>query len=148
MSIKLRKRQASDGWPKQFKLEDPTFGEMTVTLRKPTGGELLKDRGIGHAAAFEGDPSILSEMGERRLSHRIETSVVDWDGIVDDDGKKIPYSFDNLKLLMAQHTAVIEPLFVAVGQAYRGLTDEELGKYTRPLTVPSEPNTGASEPQT
>lgn len=92
-------------------------GEFEVAVQNPTYEQQGRDTNTGDR------PWLL---------YRIETSIVDWRGVNDENDDPIPFHFRNVKAFCHQFPTVFNQLLALANIAFAGLPDGDAGNSESP----------------
>src|SRR5262249_35588039 len=87
-------------------------GDCSVTLRRPTWQERLDDENLV-AAGYRGTQP---KAWGLQIAHRFSSVITGWQGVVDDAGNPIPFTFDNLTAICAEYPLVFLELDALVNR--------------------------------
>lgn len=109
MSVKLKTQSApADTWKK---IDLYGGQDIEVAIRKPVFRDQLRAWSANDSATGWG--------------HRVRSTVVDWRGVLDDKDQPVPFSHENLELLLGQYPQASHQLLDAVADAWVTIPEDE-----------------------
>lgn len=131
MAITLVKDKGSE----EYSIRDKEGNEFTLLVRKPS----VKDRMLDDSY-FDVACSVHDRAAEELMSrdwHRIESLVTGWKGVLNEDESAVPFSQENLILLMTDRV-IAEQVIRIAGDLYTfGESKEQLKNSAAPSETSS-----------
>ncbi|MCK5604205.1 hypothetical protein KAR91_20120 [Candidatus Pacearchaeota archaeon] len=115
--MKLDLTVSDNGVWKPVKISgDPN--EMEVLVKSPSSNARFLDEDILTTMLYT-DPT-----GDF-AKNRVKSTIVDWRGVLDNDDKPIPFSWENFEKFCVHFPKHAKVIFNYAGEAYRGLTEDQ-----------------------
>ena len=110
---------------------------FTLLVQKPSVQAVLNDKGRIQAAFFNPERTAV-EFGSRSMARVLEVCV-GWENVVDDTGKVVPFTDENLVLMLMQLPDVLQQVVEIADTIYEtGVTEEEVKKLDTPSGTSSK----------